>query len=112
VLPQTAKEEQQMMRKLYMQSVLKQSNAAPKLVQLGSKNDKNEGTGAVTTSNLDARQKRNSLNKLSRMAVEGDFDSHFSWITDWGGSRTAPTFRVISMGLVIVSTYRDYLRRV
>jgi uncharacterized radical SAM superfamily Fe-S cluster-containing enzyme len=51
VLPQTAKEEQQMMRKLYMQSVLKQSDAAPKLVQLGGKNDKNEGTGAVTTRN-------------------------------------------------------------
>lgn len=49
VLPQTAKEEQQMMRKLYMQSVLKQANAAPKLVQLGGKNDKKtEGTGAVT----------------------------------------------------------------
>ncbi|HEX4950288.1 MAG TPA: hypothetical protein VFZ34_26725, partial [Blastocatellia bacterium] len=49
VLPQTAKEEQQMMRKLYMQSVLKQADA-PKLVQLGSvKDKKEEGNGAVTT---------------------------------------------------------------
>jgi uncharacterized radical SAM superfamily Fe-S cluster-containing enzyme len=48
VLPQTAKEEQQMMRKLYMQSILKQD--APKLVQLGGvKDKKEEGTGAVTT---------------------------------------------------------------
>jgi uncharacterized radical SAM superfamily Fe-S cluster-containing enzyme len=48
VLPQTAKEEQAMMRKLYMQSVLKQNNAAPQLVQLGgSKQKKEEGTGAV-----------------------------------------------------------------
>jgi 7,8-dihydro-6-hydroxymethylpterin dimethyltransferase len=47
VLPQTAKEEQQMMRKLYMQSVLK--DKAPKLVQLGGKQDKKEeGHGAVT----------------------------------------------------------------
>jgi uncharacterized radical SAM superfamily Fe-S cluster-containing enzyme len=51
VLPQTAKEEQAMMRKLYMQSVLKQANAAPQLVQLGGKDSqKNEGTGAVTVS--------------------------------------------------------------
>jgi len=50
-LPQTAKEEQAMMRKLYMQSVLKQANAAPQLVQLGGKNAKQEaGTGAVTIS--------------------------------------------------------------
>jgi hypothetical protein len=49
VLPQTAKEEQQMMRKLYMQSVLKQADA-PKLVQLGGvKDKKEEGKGAVTT---------------------------------------------------------------
>jgi 7,8-dihydro-6-hydroxymethylpterin dimethyltransferase len=41
-LPQTAKEEQAMMRKLYMQSVLKQANAAPQLVQLGGKNGKQE----------------------------------------------------------------------
>jgi uncharacterized radical SAM superfamily Fe-S cluster-containing enzyme len=48
-LPQTAKEEQAAMRKLYMQSVLKQANAAPQLVQLGGKNGKKEaGTGAVT----------------------------------------------------------------
>ncbi|MCG3161308.1 MAG: hypothetical protein JMDDDDMK_02459 [Acidobacteria bacterium] len=48
-LPQTAKEEQAAMRKLYMQSVLKQANAAPQLVQLGGKNaKKEEGTGAVT----------------------------------------------------------------
>jgi len=50
-LPQTAKEEQAAMRKLYMQSVLKQANAAPQLVQLGGKNGKKEaGTGAVTVS--------------------------------------------------------------
>ncbi len=48
VLPQTAKEEQQQMRKLYMQSVLK--GEAPKLVQLGGVKDKKEdGMGAVTT---------------------------------------------------------------
>jgi uncharacterized radical SAM superfamily Fe-S cluster-containing enzyme len=48
-LPQTAKEEQAAMRKLYMQSVLKQANAAPQLVQLGGKNSKKEeGVGAVT----------------------------------------------------------------
>jgi uncharacterized radical SAM superfamily Fe-S cluster-containing enzyme len=41
-LPQTAKEEQAMMRKLYMQSVLKQANAAPQLVQLGGKNGQKE----------------------------------------------------------------------
>jgi uncharacterized radical SAM superfamily Fe-S cluster-containing enzyme len=45
-LPQTAKEEQQMMRKLYLQSVLKQKSQP--LVQLGgSKGKKEEGTGAV-----------------------------------------------------------------
>ena len=50
-LPQTAKEEQAAMRKLYMQSVLKQANAAPQLVQLGGKNgNKEAGTGAVTVS--------------------------------------------------------------
>ncbi|MCI0339364.1 MAG: radical SAM protein [Acidobacteria bacterium] len=48
-LPQTAKEEQALMRKLYMQSVLKQANAAPQLVQLGGLNsEKEEGSGAVT----------------------------------------------------------------
>jgi 7,8-dihydro-6-hydroxymethylpterin dimethyltransferase len=48
-LPQTAKEEQAMMRKLYMQSVLKQK--AEPLVQLGGlKSKKEEGTGAVTVS--------------------------------------------------------------
>ncbi|HEU0179635.1 MAG TPA: radical SAM protein [Blastocatellia bacterium] len=50
-LPQTAKEEQAMMRKLYMQSVLKQANAAPQLVQLGGKDGKKDvGAGAVTVS--------------------------------------------------------------
>jgi uncharacterized radical SAM superfamily Fe-S cluster-containing enzyme len=50
-LPQTAKEEQAMMRKLYMQSVLKQANAAPQLVQLGGKDGKKDvGAGAVTMS--------------------------------------------------------------
>jgi 7,8-dihydro-6-hydroxymethylpterin dimethyltransferase len=50
-LPQTAKEEQAMMRKLYMQSVLKQANAAPQLVQLGGKDGKKDvGSGAVTVS--------------------------------------------------------------
>src|SRR5262252_332136 len=50
-LPQTAKEEQAMMRKLYMQSVLKQANAAPQLVQLGGKDAKKDvGAGAVTVS--------------------------------------------------------------
>jgi 7,8-dihydro-6-hydroxymethylpterin dimethyltransferase len=50
-LPQTAKEEQSMMRKLYMQSVLKQANAAPQLVQLGGKDGKKDvGAGAVTVS--------------------------------------------------------------
>jgi uncharacterized radical SAM superfamily Fe-S cluster-containing enzyme len=50
-LPQTAKEEQAAMRKLYMQSVLKQANAAPQLVQLGGKDSKKEaGNGAVTVS--------------------------------------------------------------
>jgi len=50
-LPQTAKEEQAAMRKLYMQSVLKQAGAEQKLVQiggLGSKKD--EGAGAVSVS--------------------------------------------------------------
>jgi len=51
VLPQTAKEEQAQMRKLYMQSVLKQANAAPQLVQLGGKDSKKDvGAGAVTVS--------------------------------------------------------------
>jgi len=50
-LPQTAKEEQAAMRKLYMQSVLKQANAAPQLVQLGGKDSKKDvGAGAVTVS--------------------------------------------------------------
>ncbi len=50
-LPQTAKEEQAAMRKLYMQSVLKQANAAPQLVQLGGKDGKKDvGAGAVTVS--------------------------------------------------------------
>ncbi|MBO0860630.1 MAG: radical SAM protein [Chloracidobacterium sp.] len=50
-LPQTAKEEQAMMRKLYMQSVLKQANAAPQLVQLGGKDSaKDAGVGAVSVS--------------------------------------------------------------
>ena len=50
-LPQTAKEEQAAMRKLYMQSVLKQANAAPQLVQLGGPNGKKEaGAEAVTVS--------------------------------------------------------------
>ena len=49
VLPQTAKEEQQMMKKLYMQSVLKQSNADSKLVQIkGLGSPKDEGKAAVT----------------------------------------------------------------
>ncbi len=48
VLPQTAKEEQQMMKKLYMQSVLNQSNAETKLVQLkGLGSPKEEGSAAV-----------------------------------------------------------------
>ncbi|HZS03746.1 MAG TPA: radical SAM protein [Blastocatellia bacterium] len=47
--PQTAKEEQVLMKKLYMQSVLKQSNAETKLVQLGGlKSKQDEGSGAVT----------------------------------------------------------------
>ena len=50
-LPQTAKEEQAQMRKLYMQSVLKQADAAPQLVQLGGKDSKKDvGAGAVTVS--------------------------------------------------------------
>ncbi|MEP7270319.1 MAG: radical SAM protein [Acidobacteriota bacterium] len=49
VLPQTAKEEQQMIKKLYMQSVLKQSSTDTKLVQLkGLGSPKEEGTAAVT----------------------------------------------------------------
>jgi uncharacterized radical SAM superfamily Fe-S cluster-containing enzyme len=49
VLPQTAKEEQQIMRKMYMQAVLKQNNAAPSLVQLQSpKGKQDEGTAAIT----------------------------------------------------------------
>lgn len=51
VLPQTAKEEQAAMRKLYMQSVLKKAGAEQKLVQLGGLNSKKEeGTGAVSVS--------------------------------------------------------------
>lgn len=51
VLPQTAKEEQAAMRKLYMQSVLKKAGAEQKLVQIGGLNgNKEEGTGAVTVS--------------------------------------------------------------
>ena len=51
VVPQTAKEEQVMMRKLYMQSVLKQANAAPQLVQIGGPNGKKEsGAEAVAVS--------------------------------------------------------------
>ncbi len=46
-LPQTAKEEQAIMRKLYMQSVLKQKSEP--LVQIGGLNSKKEeGAGAVT----------------------------------------------------------------
>ena len=48
-LPQTAKEEQQIMRKMYMKAVLKQNNAESTLVQLkglGAKKD--EGTAALT----------------------------------------------------------------
>ncbi|MBX3277216.1 MAG: radical SAM protein [Acidobacteria bacterium] len=49
VLPQTAKEEQAMMRKMYMQAVLKQNNADTKLVQLGGPGGKkDEGKAAVT----------------------------------------------------------------
>jgi len=49
VLPQTAKEEQQMMKKLYMQSILKQNTADTKLVQLkGLGSPKEEGKAAVT----------------------------------------------------------------
>jgi len=48
-LPQTAKEEQAMMRKLYMQSVLKQANAAPQLVQLGGPNGKKEAAAEAVT---------------------------------------------------------------
>ncbi|MDX2041723.1 MAG: radical SAM protein [Acidobacteriota bacterium] len=50
-VPQTAKEEQAAMRKLYMQSVLKKAGADQKLVQLGGLNSKKEeGTGAVSVS--------------------------------------------------------------
>lgn len=50
-LPQTAKEEQAAMRKLYMQSVLKKAGAEQKLVQLGGLGSKKEeGAGAVTVS--------------------------------------------------------------
>ncbi len=48
-VPQTAKEEQAMMRKLYMQSVLKQNNAETKLVQIGGVGSK-QPEGAVTVS--------------------------------------------------------------
>jgi hypothetical protein len=48
-VPQTAKEEQALMKKLYMQSVLKQK--AEPLVQIGGlKSKKEEGTGALTVS--------------------------------------------------------------
>jgi len=48
--PQTAAEESRLMKKLYMQSVLKQQDPAAKLVQIGGVNGKKaEGTGAVTT---------------------------------------------------------------
>ena len=51
VLPQTAKEEQAAMRKLYMQSVLKKAGAEQKLVQLGGLGSKKEeGTSAVGVS--------------------------------------------------------------
>ncbi|MBS1788664.1 MAG: radical SAM protein [Acidobacteria bacterium] len=51
ILPQTAKEEQAAMRKLYMQSVLKKAGAEQKLVQLGGLGSKKEeGTGAVSVS--------------------------------------------------------------
>ncbi|MFN0121432.1 MAG: radical SAM protein [Blastocatellia bacterium] len=47
--PQTAKEEQIQMRKMYMQSVLKQAGAEQKLVQIGGVGTKkDEGSGAVT----------------------------------------------------------------
>ncbi len=51
-VPQTAKEEQAIMRKMYMQSVLKGAGVEPqKLVQLGGLKDaKTEGTGAVAVS--------------------------------------------------------------
>ena len=49
--PKTAKEEQALMKKLYMQSVLKQSGTEQKLVQLGGLGGrKEEGTGAVAVS--------------------------------------------------------------
>jgi 7,8-dihydro-6-hydroxymethylpterin dimethyltransferase len=47
-VPQTAKEEQAAMRKLYMQSILKQSGAEQNLVQIGGLGaKKEEGTAAV-----------------------------------------------------------------
>ena len=47
--PKTAKEEQALMKKLYIQSVLKQSGTKQKLVQIGGLGGKkDEGTGAVT----------------------------------------------------------------
>ena len=51
-VPQTAKEEQAIMRKMYMQSVLKGAGVEPqKLVQLGGVKDKKaEGAGAVAVS--------------------------------------------------------------
>jgi hypothetical protein len=50
-LPQTAKEEQAAMRKLYMQSVLKKAGAEQKLVQIGGINSKQEeGTAAISVS--------------------------------------------------------------
>jgi uncharacterized radical SAM superfamily Fe-S cluster-containing enzyme len=50
-VPQTAKEEQALMRKMYMQSVLKNAGAEQKLVQIGGiKAKKEEGTGAVSVS--------------------------------------------------------------
>jgi uncharacterized radical SAM superfamily Fe-S cluster-containing enzyme len=48
-VPQTAKEEQAMMRKLYMQSLLKNAGAEQKLVQIGGLNAKeDQGAAAVT----------------------------------------------------------------
>ncbi|MFN0086094.1 MAG: radical SAM protein [Blastocatellia bacterium] len=50
-VPQTAKEEQAMMRKLYMKSILKNAGAEEKLVQIGGLGaKKDEGAGAVTVS--------------------------------------------------------------
>ncbi|MEP7341506.1 MAG: radical SAM protein [Acidobacteriota bacterium] len=51
VLPQTAKEEQAAMRKLYMQSVMKQAGAEQKFVQIGGLGSKKEeGTAAISVS--------------------------------------------------------------